>query len=594
MARPSPPREVDTVVIGNGPSALLLSYILHGHSPYYVGGHHDPILHAKLVAKPNLLDLAPDRYAHFQSSLRYSTQALPVNTLLDTLIRPNADTEVNPTPCVEWRSEPAQRVPHVVVGATGHAGGQWAEETAEAEGDVGTLSYAEMLSLPGYTYSEHLAKSQRQQQCDFVRPSRREVADYLRAYPAAVGIEDAVYTRTRVDGVKRDAGGFWIGSLGIKCKHLVLASGIFTVNIPPPALLEPLTQLHIEPSQLHQEPLLVIGSGFSAADVIIAAPPNRNILHIFQWAPDSRPSPLKGCHHTAYPEYAAVYRQMKLAAIAAHKSVPVNSPLMRRKSNPFFRQRDWSTFYEGLPNASVLDVSVIAGSNTATVTLQLASGETVTRRVSGLEYVVGRRGSLDYLSSSLRSEVLGTDVPASPLISGRTLRAKAEMSLEVARDVFIIGSLAGDSLIRHAVGGCVFTAGRILGHIPPTRFATSSFPSLSSSHPSSTSDTSISISASASASASASSRSTSPSPNLPSDSLDVDASSTKSSNSSTPLQTSTAPSADASPSILANGHSDLHLDRRKLALAVEVASVQNRVWRESGWWAGGLGPASMK
>jgi hypothetical protein len=37
----------------------------------------------------------------------------------------------------------------------------------------------------------------------------------------------------------------------------------------------------------------------------------------------------------------------------------------------------------------------------------------------------------------------------------------------------------------------------------------------------------------------------------------------------------------------ANGHDDLHLDRRKLARAVEVAGVENRVWADSGWWAGG-------
>ena len=92
MAR-SLPKCVDTLIIGNGPSALVLSYILHGHIPYYVGGHHDAILDAKLQKSPNLLHLTPDLYAHFLSSLRYSTQALPVNTLLDTLVRPNADTE---------------------------------------------------------------------------------------------------------------------------------------------------------------------------------------------------------------------------------------------------------------------------------------------------------------------------------------------------------------------------------------------------------------------------------------------------------------------------------------------------------------------
>ena len=47
-------------------------------------------------------------------------------------------------------------------------------------------------------------------------------------------------------------------------------------------------------------------------------------------------------------------------------------------------------------------------------------------------------------------------------MSAQSLRNKAVESLEVARDVFIVGSLTGDSLIRFAYGGCVQTAGRLI------------------------------------------------------------------------------------------------------------------------------------
>lgn len=498
-----------------------------------------------------MLHLGPDLYAHFLSSLRYSTQALPVNTLLDTLIRPNADTEVNPTSCVEWRYEPERAVAHVAIGETSQPGGQWAQNTVSASEDIGTLSYAEQLSLPGYSYADHLARRGRADQCDFVRPSRTEFADYLKAYPAAVSIEDSIYTATTADCVYRTVNGFVIGSLGIHCKHLVLASGIFTVNIPPPPLLAPIAQLNST-----EEPLLVIGSGFSAADVIISAPSSRKIIHVYQWAPDTRPSPLRGCHHTAYPEYATVYRQMKLAAISANKNLSAKSPLLRRKSNPFFKQRDWASLYEGLPNAEIVTVSAADTAGSATVTFQLPSGEQITRAVGGLAYVVGRRGSLSYLSPSLLAEVLGNpDASLAPspmfsLISSRTLRVKAETSLEVAKNVFIIGSLAGDSLIRHAVGGCVFAAGRILGAIPS---ALSPLPS-----PSPTSSTP---------------RSVSPGPA-----------------SESASELSSVPTAKDCSAPTANGHEDLHLDRRKLARAVEAAHVENRYWVDSGWWAGGLGP----
>ena len=540
---------------GNGPSALILSYILHGHIPYYIGGHYDSILDAKLAKDSDLLHLTSDLYAHFLSSLRYSTQALPVNTLLDTLIRPNADTEINPKSCVEWRYEPEKAISHIAIGDTREVGGQWADNPVSASADIGTLSYAEQLSLPGYSYADHLGKTEKEGDSDFVRPTRTEFADYLRSYPEAVGISNSVFTGTKVDNVYRIADGFIIGSLGIRCKHLVLASGIFTVNIPPPPLLTPIAEL-----DSRDAPLLVIGSGFSAADIIISAPPTRRIIHIYQWAPDKRPSPLRGCHHSAYPEYATVYRQMKLAAVASTKSRSARTPLQRRKStNPFSSQRDW-TLYEGFPNAEITGVSTSPSTGTATITMRLTSGESRTYEVGGLEYVVGRRGTIDFLSPSLQAEILSPTPPDSTLttqISGRTLRTKAESSLEVAHNVFITGSLTGDSLIRHAVGGCVFAAGRILGAIQPT--FTPGSPTMLSR-------------------ASSTPRSASPT------------SDGKSESTGTSPVSRAAKSGLTTPGELTNGHADLHLDRRKLVRSVEVAAAENRFWVDSGWWAGGLGP----
>ncbi|KAF1922484.1 uncharacterized protein M421DRAFT_78055 [Didymella exigua CBS 183.55] len=543
---------------GNGPSALILSYILHGHIPYYIGGHYDTILDAKLFKDPNLLHLTSDLYAHFLSSLRYSTAALPVNTLLDTLIRPNADTEINPTSCVEWRYEPDKAISHVAIGDTQQVGGQWAGNPVSASADIGTLSYAEQLSLPGYSYADHLSEIEREDNADFVRPSRTEFADYLRRYPEAVGISDSVFTGTKVDGVYRISDGFIIGSLGVRCKHLVLASGVFTVNIPPPPLLAPITEL-----DSREAPLLVVGSGFSAADIIISASPTRRIVHLYQWAPDKRSSPLRGCHHSAYPEYATVYRQMKLAAMVSAKNRSSRTPVPRRKStaNPFFSTRDWA-LYEGLPNAEIINVSASPSTSTASVEIRLPSGEIKTYEVGGLEYVVGRRGTLSFLSASLQSEILSPapyDSTNPTQISGRTLRTKAEYSLEVAQNVFITGSLTGDSLIRHAVGGCVFAAGRVFGAIPPT------FP------PNSPTTTTLSRTSSTP-------RSTSPT------------SDGKSESTSTSPVSRAAKSGLTTPGELTNGHADLHLDRRKLVRSVEVAAASNRLWVDSGWWAGGLGP----
>lgn len=604
---------VDTVVIGNGPAALILSYILHGHIPYYIGGHHDAILDSKLSERPNLLDLKPDLYAHFLSSLRYSTQSLPVNTLLDTLLRPNADTEINPKSCIEWRYEPEKAIPHICVGQASETGGQWAEPSTSASADIGTLSYAEQLSLPGYSYADHLARKHNDEQYEFVRPSRTDLAEYLRAYPEAVGISDAFYNGIKAEDVHRTRKGFTIGSLGVRCKHLVLASGIFTVNIPPPPLLAPVADL-----DARNEPLLVIGSGFSAADVVISTPPTRKIIHIFQWSPETRPSPLKGCHHSAYPEYATVYRQMKLAALSSSKKRTPKSPLLtRRKSNAFAAQRDWASVYEGLPNAEILSVSPSPEEGSAIVTIRLASGETISRTVGGLQYLIGRRGSLDYLSPELQSEILSPSEldtqDGHHLISGRTLRPKAEVSLEVARNVFIVGSLTGDSLIRHAIGGCVYVAGRITGHIPSMYSPTPSpIPSPCASSPTQILHTEGEASLGDYLQLPGSTIPLSPgsesgvfttAPSTPA-ALELFSTPMAEHSLSFPAVKPATPPTPPRAGDLSNGHEDLHLDRRKLAQAnaaalnavrateiakkaAEVANVENRVWEESGWWAGG-------
>lgn len=468
MAGPPFPPDVDTVVVGNGPSALILSYMLHGNIPYYDPSRHhpDPILHSKLLKSPRLLDVdVDDLTAHFNASrLSYSTQAHPINVLLDTLQRPLADTEPEQLQsCVQWKQEPGRSVSHVVLGNTPRAGGQWADNPVAASWDVGALSYLEMLSLPGYSFAEHYQTRYGKPPVDFHRPTRREVADYLATYPERVGIRDTIYTSTTVENIVRSPTGFHIHPHGIHCNHLVLASGTFSHLIPPRPLLQPLLNLPPPSTLAAAPPTLVVGSGFTAADIIISAPPTQRIIHIFKWAPDERPSPLRACHPQAYPEYAGVYRRMKLAAIKASGPRVVFSPLKRAKSNPFFESRDWESVYEGFPNTVIRAVDV--QEDGATVTLQTDDGMTLQRKVAGLEYVVGRRGSLQYLDESLQAEVLGHDgysVGDAASISGSTLRAKVEENLEVAPDVFVIGSLSGDSLVRFAFGGCVYAAREIM------------------------------------------------------------------------------------------------------------------------------------
>jgi hypothetical protein len=285
------------------------------------------------------------------------------------------------------------------------------------------------------------------------------VAAYFAAYPFQVGIKDAIHFGQKLEGITRTEEGFYIASHGLKCKHLVLASGIFSELIPARPLLQPLLNLPGSVENTQREPLLVVGSGFSAADVIISAPSSQKIIHIFKWAPTTSPSPLRACHQQAYPEYAGVYRRMKMAAMDSQAS-RTRRPRIARSTSTFDSSRNWNSLYEGYPNTFIADVNIKG--DTAVVTLQRDDGAQVQRAVSGLAYVIGRRGSLTYLNKALRLEVCGP-IQDTDMISGRSLREKALNDLEVAPGVFIIGSLTGDSLIQFAFGSCTNVAGKIMG-----------------------------------------------------------------------------------------------------------------------------------
>ncbi|CRG91896.1 Oxidative stress-induced growth inhibitor 1 [Talaromyces islandicus] len=463
---PAADTEIDTIIIGNGPSSMILSYILHGHIPYYKADppHPDPLLHAKLLeSSPCLLRHDLDTLTHHfaASRLSYSTQALPINVLLDTLLRPHGETDdLGEATNLEWQYKPHRAVPHLVIGNASGPGGLWAvDDPVPVSWDIGTLSYAGMLSLPGYTFAAHYRKSKKTELAPFTRPSRKELAEYLRIYPEEAGISDSFLNSTMLDGIERTGDGFYVRSHRLRCKHLVLATGIFSHTIKPPPVLMPLTTPH-QNHNSPKAPLLVIGSGFTAADAIISAPPNQPILHVFRWNPDERPSPLRACHQQAYPEYAGIYRLMKRAALA--KSNAQKRPKARRlASTSFLESRDWDEVYEGIPYSEIENVQMKDGQ--AIVTFLLPDGSTLDRAVCGLTYGVGRRGSLDYLDPTLRAEVLkGVENPDDSEISAKTLRNKVIEDLEVAPDVFVIGSLTGDSLIRFAFGGCVYAASTLI------------------------------------------------------------------------------------------------------------------------------------
>ncbi|KAK9379243.1 uncharacterized protein V2V93DRAFT_374350 [Kockiozyma suomiensis] len=484
------------LVVGSGPSALTLSYLLSGHEPVYNGVHSDPLVHSLLQKTPSLYDAILHNISLHRHILRTQTGvAAPVNTLLDSLAAPGIhfDPAGNKS-LIRYRHRPA--VPHLVVDSSFQPGGQWTAKDFPSQ----TLSYAQMLSLPGYSFADFMLETYGLPFDAYTRPPREDVAAYYALYPSKVGISGSIKGNSTVLSLRRrDASSFTAiiqnndtGHLSIVAPRIVvLASGVFTHQLPPdPILIKAMSCQRVSKSTNEDGPVLVIGSGFSAADAVLSVPKHQKIIHIYKWDPLSRPSPLRACNRETYPEYASLYRHMRRSASVTTAS--------SRSSCVTFDPAGLCGRYEGLPNSVVVDTPSVD-----TIRIQSSLGGIVERKVSQLQTYIGRIGVISYLSLSLRDEIgIGADQIWASKHSFRirilerldrwvTLRKhkkgwrleealydldtpikdddscevisdySATHGLELADGVFAIGSLVGDSLVRYALGGCVTVAGNI-------------------------------------------------------------------------------------------------------------------------------------
>lgn len=113
------------VYTGNGPSAISLSYFLHGNSPYYKGGCDIETLDNGLKFLKEELDdtlLLQDYFGVAEGCEGRSHN--PVAVFFDTLSRPDADLGVVRSSLLEWENRPDLKVNHLILGK-GRPGGCW-------------------------------------------------------------------------------------------------------------------------------------------------------------------------------------------------------------------------------------------------------------------------------------------------------------------------------------------------------------------------------------------------------------------------------------------------------------------------------------
>lgn len=188
----------DFVVIGNGPSGIVLSYFLSGNWPYYTGVTTDEFLHARLEGQPELSLVEQD--------LDYLSEGLegrsnnPVALLFDVLQRPDADLGLELPSLLDWRHDKENNVNHVVLGS-GLPGGVW----QTIEGDMLTVSLGGWMELPNLNMAEWKASAAEKEGSEVHsrRATVNQVSQYYLDYVKVMGLEENFHNNTMVTGVRR-------------------------------------------------------------------------------------------------------------------------------------------------------------------------------------------------------------------------------------------------------------------------------------------------------------------------------------------------------------------------------------------------------
>ncbi|KAG0339664.1 Oxidative stress-induced growth inhibitor 2 [Podila humilis] len=202
----------------------------------------------------------------------------------------------------------------------------------------------------------------------------------------------------------------------------------------------------------NMEPIIIVGTGLSAADAILLiqeTQPWRKIIHIYRHYTSSEPSPLKRCHRDVYPEYNSVWLKMKKSATlknAVHLyprgagnsvfgKLPVDCAHCHAIQNEERKAEDdgctnksvlalcTDCSYRGLPDASISSFDPLTGE----AVLILSHGVVIKEKVAAVGVFIGKEVHMGFLKGSLAQDMLSTSGYIEPLISriGRSRRRRA-------------------------------------------------------------------------------------------------------------------------------------------------------------------------
>ncbi|PFX21994.1 Oxidative stress-induced growth inhibitor 1 [Stylophora pistillata] len=429
--------DYEVVVIGNGPSALSLSYLLSGNVPYYIPHQHpNVILDQKLCEEPgkSLLDV----------DLEYLSEGLegrslnPVALLFDQLLRPNADLGKDQDSCLKWHYSENRAVKHLVMGS-GQPGGSW----HHMQGSQLTLSLNNWLELPG---------------CDFQDWLRAHRSSTVRKPCNLVTNGDCTNCHCRMSSIPRE--GCWEiqGVKGtfpnmpeffvVHAYNVVLATGN---NVPKllgipgenlPFVCHKMDQIDSYLDELSEvahsmDPCLVVGAGLSAADCVLAL---RNkgvpVIHVVRRNGNDPKIIYNQLPGVVYPEYYKVGQMIKGEVTTAYGK---------------------DSSYVAYTKTTLVEIR-----KDKECILKKADGTLFKLKVSNVFVLVGAVPDLSFLPDINKNE-LGSN-PAKKIDSKENPININPFTYETVLEpgLFAVGPLIGDNFVRFGIGGALGIANHLM------------------------------------------------------------------------------------------------------------------------------------
>ncbi|XP_072135346.1 oxidative stress-induced growth inhibitor 1-like [Mobula birostris] len=455
------------VVIGNGPSAICLSYFLSGYRPYFKESsvHPNPILQRKLEA--NLGRSIVDQNLEFLSEGLEGRSHSPVAVLFDSILRPDADLGVSLDSVLSWRLEPDQYIPHLVLGK-GPPGGAW----HSIEGSVFTLSLGEWMELPDLPFRDWMRDKRRYLRND--RAMTADVAQYYQHYIHAKELQENFVCGAVVTSVRRlsrlpgreeqmcadnqtldnpslanlfEVSGYSVTEGGsekafsICTENVVLATGTYDSSTWLGIDGEELPFVHHATSEVETvikeyqkamsfDPILIVGAGLTAADAVIAARhSNVPVIHVFRRQVNDPGLIFNQLPKLMYPEYHKVHQMMVQQACTS--TGPYND-------------------YLSLPGHQVVRFT----HDKKCVLQDLASGGSRTANIFMALVLIGSEPNLAFLPDGGRSLAINPELPIStkrnPIgVDHYTYECTQE------RGMYALGPLVADNFVRFLQGGAL-------------------------------------------------------------------------------------------------------------------------------------------